>query len=101
MMCKNCGAYMLDDATVCPGCGAVVEKAPAGPSTLATVAKIFMIIATVLSAAAIIPLFWCIPMIIHYNKCLKDGKPVSVGFKVCTLLFVSLIAGVLMLCDNQ
>ena len=101
MMCKNCGAYMLDDATVCPGCGAPVEKAPASPSTLATVAKIFMILGTVFNGIYILPLIWCIPMTVHYNKCIKEGKPVSVGFKVCALLFVSLIGGILMLCDND
>lgn len=102
MMCKYCGAYMLDDAVVCPGCGAAVEKKVSeGPSVLATIAKILMIITTVCSAWLIIPLAWCIPMILHYNKCLKNGEPVSTAFKVCVLLFVNTIAGILMLCDNQ
>ena len=35
------------------------------------------------------------------SRYINEKKPVSVGFKVCTLLFVSLIAGILMLCDSD
>ena len=101
MMCKNCGAYMLDDATVCPGCGAVVEKAPEGPSILAKISLALMILSAVCSAIAVIPLAWCIPMILHYHKSMKNGTPVSLGFKVCVLIFVNTLAGILMICDNK
>ena len=72
-------------------------------SGLATVAKIFMIIGTVASALSLflIPLAWCIPMTMAYWKKLKTGEPISVGFKICTLLFVNTIAGILMLCDKD
>ena len=49
----------------------------------------------------LIPLIWGIPMTVHYFKATKNKKPVGVGFKVCTLLFVNLVAGILMLCDNS
>lgn len=49
----------------------------------------------------LIPLYWCIPMTIIYFKKVKNNEPISVGFKICSLLFVSLIGGVLMLCDNE
>lgn len=46
----------------------------------------------------IIALAWMIPMCIH-SQGIRDGKrPNTVGFGVCTLLFVSLIGGILMLC---
>ena len=48
----------------------------------------------------LIPLAWCLPMTIHYFKATKNNEKVGTGFKVCTLLFVNLIAGILMLCDN-
>ena len=48
----------------------------------------------------LIPLAWCLPMTIHYCKATKNNEIVGIGFKVCTLLFVNLIAGILMLCDN-
>ena len=74
---------------------------PAKPSGLATAAKIFMIIATVVQGLYILPLAWCLPMTLSYCKKIKYNQPVSVGFKVCSLLFVNTIAGILMLCDKN
>ena len=36
-------------------------------------------------------------------NCLKTGTPISTAMKVCTLLFVSLVAGICLLCmdDNK
>lgn len=67
------------------------------------IAKAFMIVGTVLTSLMgfLIPLAWCLPMTIHYCKKVKNGEPVSIGFKVCTLLFVGQIAGILMLCDRE
>lgn len=70
-------------------------------SGLATAAKILMIISTVVMGLYIIPLAWCIPMTVSYNKKLKNNLPVSTGFKICTLLFVNTISGILMLCDKE
>ena len=70
-------------------------------SPLKIVAKVFMIIGTVVSGLYIIPLAWCLPMTIAYCNMIKRKEPISVGFKVCTLLFVSLICGILLLCDNE
>ncbi|MBR2441835.1 MAG: hypothetical protein IKB20_02055 [Clostridia bacterium] len=60
-----------------------------------------MIIATVVLGLYIIPLAWCLPMTISYCKKIKENRPISTSFKVCTLLFVNLIAGILMLCDKD
>lgn len=64
-----------------------------------TAVKVFMLIGTISMTFMTmgIGLFWCLPMTIHYFR-----KPylVSTSFKVCTLLFVNTIAGILMLCDN-
>lgn len=106
--CAKCGNELLDEALVCPKCGCAVEgvKNPVtagNPSGLKTVANVFMIIGCVVGAmmAFLIPLAWCLPMTISYNRKIKQGEPVSVGFKVCCLLFVNVIAGILMLCDNE
>lgn len=113
--CSKCGAEMFDDAVICVKCGRPVETAapvapiqpefaPAPePSSLAMVAKIFMIIGTVVMSltTCLIALAWCLPMTISYNNKIKRGEPVSVGFKVCSLLFVNTIAGILMLCDKD
>lgn len=67
-----------------------------------TAAKVFMIIGTVLLCLfTFIPLAWCLPMTIHYFGKVKRGERVGTGFKVCTLLFISVIAGICMLCDKD
>ncbi len=110
--CTKCGHELLDEAVICPNCGCAVEgtnysapaAAPAAPasgdSTLKMIAKIFMVIGCIATAFAIIPLFWTVPMTISYFNKVSRGEPVSTGFKVCALIFVNLIAGILMLCDN-
>lgn len=50
---------------------------------------------------AIIPLLWQIPMTVYYIVRTVNKKDVSVAFKVCTLIFVNLLAGIFMLCDND
>lgn len=72
-------------------------------SGLATAAKVFMIIGTVVMGLTLwlIPLAWCIPMTVSYFKKIANGEPISTGFKVCTLLFVNVIGGILMLCDKE
>jgi hypothetical protein len=74
---------------------------PVRTTVLGSIATVFMIIGTILMAICTfgIGLVWCLPMIFSYSKKLQTGAPVSTGFKVCTLLFVNTIAGILMLCD--
>ena len=113
MYCPKCGKEIDDNAHFCSFCGEEVSKKEAETAkiekkntsegnALKLVAKIFMLIKTILCGFFfLIPLAWCIPMTVVYWKSVNEKKPVSVGFKVCTLLFVSLIAGILMLCDSD
>ena len=78
--------------------------APARPTSgITTAAKVFMILGTILTSIGgyLIPLAWCLPMTIVYFKKLKTGQPIGTGFKVCSLLFVSLLGGIFMLCDKE
>ena len=121
--CTHCGTQLVDEAIVCTNCGcAAVDTdadsatkstpnpesafapnptpvAQAKPeSTLRIIAKILMLISCIFSAYLFLfPLAWTIPMTVHYWK----NRNVGTGFKVCSLLFVNTIAGILMLCDNQ
>ena len=105
MFCKNCGKEIDDKAVICPNCGCSTEKeleaTNSNSDTLKMITKIFMIIGCVVTGIYLIPLCWTIPMTLHYFKCVKENRPVGVAFKICSLLFVNLIAGILMLCDNQ
>ncbi len=94
-------------------------------SSLKTVAKIFLILscaacgvaflsslfcmflglswlryAAIISVIYLIPLAWAIPMTVHYWKAVKNNRPVGTAFKVCTLLFINTVSGILMLCDK-
>lgn len=120
--CKHCGAQVRDEAIFCPACGCSSEDQSAftnkhEESGLQIAAKIFMILSCALTAPGflwmiifggwlavifLLPLSWRIPMTVEYIKSLKGARPrVGIGFKICTLLFVSLVAGILMLCDSQ
>ena len=105
--CTYCGAQIHEEAVICPTCGCPTkqpiqqEKPQQNNDTLRLVAKILMIYSTVLMGLYIFPLAWCIPMTLSYSDKIKKGEPVSATFKICTLLFVNTIAGILMLLDNE
>lgn len=100
--CSKCGGQIADEAVICVNCGCAVENTTvAKNSGLKTAAKVFMILGTIIMGIYIIPLAWCLPMTISYCRKVKRGEPVSTGFKVCSLLFVSLLGGIFMLCDNE
>ena len=101
--CSKCGSELLDEAVICVRCDCATEEytfAKQGNSVLITLIKVFMIVGTVASGFFLIPLAWCIPLTISYFNKAKNNLPISTGFKVCCLLFVNLIAGILMLCDD-
>lgn len=103
-VCIHCGAEINDDAFVCVKCGCRVDqKLPAAQAnaqrddTMVTVIKVFLILGCIAEGWLLIPLAWCIPMTVKIFNCLKTGTPISTGMKVCTLLFVSLVAGICLL----
>ena len=98
--CRKCGAQIEDNAAFCPNCGEPVEQQKASGQydpTLVVVIKVFMILCTIGLGFFIIPLAWCIPMTVTAFRKLDNNEPIGVGFKVCTLLFVGLIPGILLL----
>ena len=54
--------------------------------------------ATIMLWFLTLPLAWMIPMTVHYFKKTSAGEPTTLTFKICTLLFVNLLAGIFMLC---
>ena len=105
--CSKCGSEIDENATFCPNCGNPVSNenntsVKNDSAAIKTATKVFMVIGCVLSALYfLIPLCWTLPMTIVYFSKTNSRQPISVGFKICTLLFVSLIAGILMLCDKD
>ena len=121
--CTNCGTQLEGNESFCPNCGTPVNAQPAPQPTpqpqtdyaqpaqpvqterkftgLQTAAFVFMILSTVALGWMLIPLAWCIPMTVSYYNCIKQGRPVSMGLKICTLLFVNLLSGIFMLADDS
>lgn len=63
-----------------------------------TAIKVFLIIGCIAGGFLLIPLAWCIPMTVAAFRTYNQGCDVSTGMKVCTLLFVNVVAGIIMLC---
>ena len=103
--CEKCGKEIMDEAVVCPGCGcsvtAVKQKENGGNDGLAVASKIFLILGCVMQGWLLIPLAWCLPITISICNKMKANEPVGTGLKVCSLLFVSLIGGILLLCRSD
>lgn len=76
-------------------------RAKAEHQYIARVGWAFMVVGTVLMAFALIPMAWCIPMTVYAKNRIHNNEHIGVGFKVCALLFVGLIGGILLLCDNE
>ena len=126
--CTKCGSEIADEAVICPKCGCAVDnvKTTASGSGIKTATKVFLILSCVSSCIMTLiyficamvalangsgglfftylflslPALWIIPMTVNYFSKVKKGEAVGVGFKVCTLIFVNIVAGILMLCDN-
>lgn len=103
--CTHCGAEIMDEAVICVHCGCRVKNdaptAPAKDDTMETIVKILLILGCVSFGWMIIPLAWCIPITVTIFKRFKNNEPIRTGLKVCTLIFVNLIAGICLLCMDD
>ena len=69
---------------------------------MAIAIKVLLILSCIAGASAcLVPLAWCLPMTISIWKSLDNHEPISDAMKICTLIFVNLVAGILLLCDDE
>ncbi|MEE0947073.1 MAG: hypothetical protein U0M42_09690 [Acutalibacteraceae bacterium] len=104
--CQKCGKEIAEEAIICPGCGCAIseeKKGKGGNDGLAVAAKVFLILGCIAQGWLLLPLAWCLPITISICNKMKNNEPVGTGLKVCSLLFVSVIGGILLLCrsDNK
>ena len=102
--CPHCGQQIDACAVLCVHCGCSIRPVSATPDKkdiLTTIVKIFMIVGCISIGWLLLPLAWCIPMTVSVFKSLDEGRAISTGMKVCSLLFVNTIAGICMLCSND
>lgn len=123
VVCTNCG-YVVDKMRF-DGISSYVSKGKGGVSIAA---RIFMIIGCIanfffllyyggafISAITLTPInecigfavlfgalsfAWTIPMTVKYFSNCKKRLKTSIGLKVCTILFVNVVAGILMCCED-
>ena len=69
--------------------------------TLRMVAFIFNLISLITVCWLIIPLAWMIPMTVYSWGIYKGTKPNTTVFGVCTLIFLSLVGGILLLVSGE
>ena len=69
--------------------------------TLRLIAFIFALINTIAAGIVIIPLAWMIPMTVHTYRVYKGMKANTIAFGVCSLIFLNLISGILLLCSKK
>lgn len=68
---------------------------------LGKTAKIFLLISIIVGYVFILPLAWMLPMHIYYSKHITKKIKISTGYKICVLLFINIVPGILMLCDHK
>jgi len=56
------------------------------------------IVLGIYAAAFLLPLAWSIPLTVHVFRCTQKNEPISVATKICILIFVNMISGILLLC---
>ena len=106
--CVNCGNQLHDEAVICVKCGYGTgtenQTSLCGNSensALSIAVKIFLILGCIGQGWLLLPLAWCLPMTISIFKALRENRPIGIGLKICTLLFVNMIAGICLLCMDD
>ncbi len=104
--CQYCGAEINENAVICVKCGCSMAqdkgaKGTGGNDALAVVAKVFLILGCIAQGWLLLPLAWCLPITISICGRMKRNEPVGAGLKVCALLFVNLLGGILLLCRSD
>lgn len=70
-------------------------------STLRLIAFILALISTVTAGWAIFPLAWMIPMTVMTWGIYKGKRPNTVAFGVCSLIFLNVVGGILLLVSTK
>lgn len=78
-----------------------VAPANDNDTTLRLIAFIFNILTTVSIGWTIIPLAWMIPMTVISYGIYKGTKKNTVAFGVCTLIFMGVVSGILLLVSKK
>ena len=119
--CHHCGKEVENGNKFCPYCGALQDRysddyryeerkdeyeesknsssksASEAQTGLDLAVKIFMVLSTVAFGFLLFPLIWMVPMTIHAFHKADNNEEYGIGFSVCSLIFVDVVAGILMI----
>ena len=128
MYCQKCGNEISENEMYCKMCGTRVIKdteettiyegndpnnmyggtsfyrvsSKSESNGLKIAAKVFLILGAVVNLYTMwFSFIWSIPMIIIYFTKVKKGEKIGIGFKIGCMLLVSMIGGIIMLCDKE
>lgn len=114
MFCTNCGKQIDEGSKFCPYCGQKVdceledisvknqdEFKKENNKVIDTIAKIFLVLSCVGGGLLLIPLAWMLPITIMVFSRINNNKEIGVGLKICALLFVNVISGILLLVREE
>ena len=128
MYCQKCGNEISENEMYCTMCGTRVIKdteettiyegndpnnmyggtsfyrvsSKSESNGLKIAAKVFLILGAVVNLYTMwFSFIWSIPMIIIYFYKVKKGEKIGIGFKIGCMLLVSMIGGIIMLCDKE
>lgn len=106
-LCPQCGKTRQPGDRFCSSCGykfseeVAVIKEKSNLPWLTKIAQIFFYIGFGLTCATVIGLCWALPMLYIYKRDRDTVGKHSIAFKVCTIIFISQVAGILMLIDYE
>lgn len=128
MYCQKCGNEISENEMYCKMCGTRVIKdteettiyegndpnnmyggtsfyrvsSKSESNGLKIAAKVFLILGAVVNLYTMwFSFIWSIPMIIIYFNKVRKGEKIGIGFKIGCMLLVSMIGGIIMLCDKE
>lgn len=84
-----------------PGIEAPLYAMTETDRTLRLIAFIFMVVSLASTCWLLLPLAWMIPMTVVSWGIYKGTRPNTVAFGVCSLIFCSLVAGILLLISKK
>lgn len=95
--CAACGVVAAISLILTLCCGLGIMAMPHE----AWVGMVGASIIGIFAVCALIPLAWTIPLTVYVFKCSKKNAPISTATKICILIFVNLISGILLLCRTE
>lgn len=93
--------FMIINCVATPAIGLIYGLLMLLISVAAAETSAMLIAAILVMVFCCIPLAWTLPLTITVSRRKKNHEPIGMGIKICTLIFVSRIAGILLLCHND